>query len=49
VLIPEQGADQEEAQELATKAHIVDPPAALATEGKPRFMQNSLYMLFYYT
>jgi hypothetical protein len=35
VLIPEQG-DQEEAQELATKAATEDLPAAPAIEGKPR-------------
>jgi hypothetical protein len=42
VFIPEQGADQEEAQELATEAATKDPPAVPATEGKPRFMHNGL-------
>jgi hypothetical protein len=37
VLIPEQGADQEEVQELATEAATKDLPVALAIEGKPRF------------
>jgi hypothetical protein len=37
VLIPEQGADQVEAQELATEAATKDLPAAPAIEGKPWF------------
>jgi hypothetical protein len=37
VLIPEQGADQEEAQELAIEAATENLPAAPAVEGKPRF------------
>jgi hypothetical protein len=37
VLIPEQGADQEEAQELAAEAATEDIPATLAIEGKPHF------------
>ena len=37
VLIPEQGADQEEAQELATEAATEDLPTTPAIEGKPRF------------
>ena len=37
MLIPEQGADQEEAQELATEAASEDLPAAPAVEGKARF------------
>jgi hypothetical protein len=37
VLIPEQGADQEEAQELAAEAATEDVPAAPAIEGMPRF------------
>jgi hypothetical protein len=37
VLISEQGANQEEAQELATEAAIKDLPAAPTIEGKPRF------------
>jgi hypothetical protein len=36
VLIPEQGANQEEAQELATETTTEDLPAAPAIEGKPR-------------
>jgi hypothetical protein len=37
VLIPDQGANPEEAQELATEAATEDLSAAPATEGKPRF------------
>jgi hypothetical protein len=37
VLIPEQGADQGEAQELATEAATEDLPATPVIEGKPRF------------
>jgi hypothetical protein len=49
MLIPEQGPVQEEDQEQASEAAIEDLPAALAIEGKPRFMHNLLIMLFYYT
>ena len=38
VLIPEQGAVQEEDQEQASEAAIEDHPAAPAIEGKPRFI-----------
>jgi hypothetical protein len=37
VLITEQGADLEEASELAVEVTAKDPPAALAIEGKPQF------------
>jgi len=37
VLIPEQGAVQEEVQELAPEPATEDLPAASAFEGKPRF------------
>jgi hypothetical protein len=37
VLIPEQGAVQEEAQEPAQEPATEDLPAASAFEGKPRF------------
>jgi hypothetical protein len=37
VLIPEQGAVQEEDQEQASEAAIEDLPAAPAIEGKHRF------------
>ena len=37
VLIPEQGAVDEEDQEQAPKTAIMDLPAALAIESKPRF------------
>jgi hypothetical protein len=37
VLIPEQGATQEEAQELAQEPATEDLPAISAFEGKPRF------------
>jgi hypothetical protein len=37
VLIPEQGADQEEVQEPATEAPTEDLPSAPAIEGKPQF------------
>jgi hypothetical protein len=38
VLIPEQGAVQEEDQEQASEAAIEDLPVAPAIEGKPRFI-----------
>jgi hypothetical protein len=38
VLIPEQGTVQEEDEEQASDAAIEDLPAALAIEGKPRFI-----------
>jgi hypothetical protein len=37
MLIPEQGATQEEAQEPAQEPTTEDLPAASAFEGKPRF------------
>jgi hypothetical protein len=37
VLIPEQGADQEEAQKLATEVATENLPAAPAIKGKPHF------------
>jgi hypothetical protein len=37
MLIPEQGAVHEEDQEQAPKTAIMDLPAALAIESKPRF------------
>jgi hypothetical protein len=37
VLIPEQGAVQEEGQEQAPETAIEDLPAAPTSEGKPRF------------
>jgi hypothetical protein len=49
MLIPEQGAVHEEDQEPAPEPAIEDLPAALEIEGKPCFMHNRLYMLFYYT
>jgi hypothetical protein len=49
MLIPEQGAIHEEDQEQASETAIEDLPATPAIEGKPRFMHNRLYMLFYYT
>jgi hypothetical protein len=49
VVIPEQGVVHEEDQEQAPETVIEDLPAALAIEGKPRFMHNRLYMLLYYT
>jgi hypothetical protein len=44
VLVPKQGAAQEVAPDPAPE----DLPAT-ALEGKPRFMHNLLFMLFYYT
>jgi hypothetical protein len=49
VLILEQGADQEETQELAAEAPTEDLPAAQQLKASPGFMHNRLYMLFYYT
>ena len=49
VLIPEQGAVHEEDKDQAPETAIKDLPAAPAFEGKPRFMHNRLFMLFYYT
>jgi hypothetical protein len=37
VLIPEQGADLEEAPEIAAEATTKDPPTAPAIECKPQF------------
>ena len=42
ILVPEQGV----AQEVATNPA---PEPAPALEGKPRFMHNQFYILFYYT
>jgi hypothetical protein len=49
VLIPEQGAAQEEVQNPAPEPATEDLPAASAFQGKPSFMHNRLYMLLYYT
>jgi hypothetical protein len=46
--MPEQGAAQEVAQDPALEPALEDLPAT-ALEGKPRFMHNLLFMLFYYT
>ena len=46
--MPEQGSAQEVAQEPALEPAPEDLPAT-ALEGKPQFMHNRLYMLFYYT
>jgi hypothetical protein len=48
VLVPEQGAAQEVAPDPAPEPAPEDLPAP-ALEGKPRFMHNLLFMLFYYT
>jgi hypothetical protein len=48
ILIPEQRAAQEVVQEPAPEPAIEDLPA-LALEGKPYFMHNQVYMLFYCT
>jgi hypothetical protein len=48
VLVPEQGAAQEVAPDQAPEPAPEDLPAT-ALEGKPRFMHNLLFMLFYYT
>ena len=48
VLVPEQGAAQEVAPDPAPEPAPEDLPAT-ALEGKPRFMHNLLFMLFYYT
>jgi hypothetical protein len=46
--VPEQGAAQEVAPDPAPEPTPEDLPAT-ALEGKPRFMHNLLFMLFYYT
>jgi hypothetical protein len=46
--VPEQGAAQEVAPVLAPEPAREDLPAT-ALEGKPRFIHNLLFMLFYYT
>jgi hypothetical protein len=46
--VPEQGAAQEVAPDPAPEAASEDLPAT-ALEGKPWFMHNLLFMLFYYT
>jgi hypothetical protein len=48
ILVPEQGVAQEVVQEPAPKPAIEDPLAP-ALEGKPSFMHNLFYMLFYCT
>jgi hypothetical protein len=47
VLVPEQGAAQEVAPNPAPESAPEDLPAT-ALEGKPRFMHNLLFMLFYF-
>jgi hypothetical protein len=49
VLIPEQGATHAEDQEQAPEIAIEDLPAALAFEGKPRFMHNRIYLCYFTT
>jgi hypothetical protein len=46
MLIPEQGATQEEAQELAQEPATEDLPAISAFEGKPGFMHNHYICYF---
>jgi hypothetical protein len=48
VLVPEQGAAQKVALDPAPEPALEDLPAT-ALEGKPRFMHNLLFMLFYFT
>jgi hypothetical protein len=48
VLVPEQGAAQEVALDPAPEPAPEDL-SATALEGKPRFMHNLLFMLFYFT
>jgi hypothetical protein len=48
LLVPEQGAAQEVAPDPALEPAPEDLPAT-ALEGKPRFMHNLLFMLFYFT
>jgi hypothetical protein len=49
VLIPGQGADQEEVQEPAPEPATEDFSPAPGIEGMSRFYDNHLYMLFYCT
>jgi hypothetical protein len=49
VLIPEQGAVQEDVQEPAQEPATEDFPVASAFKASPGFMHNRLYMLLYYT
>jgi hypothetical protein len=46
--VPEQGAAQEVAPDPPLEPAQEDLPAT-ALEGKPRFMHNLLFMLFYFT
>jgi hypothetical protein len=48
VFVPEQRAAQEVAPDPAPEPAPEDMPAT-ALEGKPRFMHNLLFMLFYFT
>jgi hypothetical protein len=49
VLILEQGAVHEEDQEQAPETAIEDLPAAPASEGKPGFMHNRIYICYFTT
>jgi hypothetical protein len=46
--MPEQGVAQEVAPDPAPEPAPEDLPTT-TLEGKPQFMHNCLYMLFYYT
>jgi hypothetical protein len=48
ILVPEQGVAQEVAPDLAPEPAPKDLPAP-ALKGKPRFMHNQFYILFYCT
>jgi hypothetical protein len=48
ILVPEQGVAQEVALDPAPEPALKDLPAP-ALEGKPRFMHNQFYILFYCT
>jgi hypothetical protein len=48
VLVPEQGVAQEVAPDPAPEPAPEDLPAP-SLEGKPRFMHNQFYILFYCT
>jgi hypothetical protein len=48
ILVPEQGVAQEVAPDPAPEPALEDLPAS-AFEGKPRFMHNQFYILFYCT
>jgi hypothetical protein len=49
MLIPEQGATQEEAQEPTQEPAPRISPEAQLLKASPGFMHNRLYMLLYYT